>query len=409
MRKLRLAFLLSTFLLCHAVSAREVSDHARKAVEAIRQLRAIGVPDSMEDAPSVPAKVPGLLRTLNKELRALIVEYLNDQTRLHTAPQDEDVLDELRAAGWEEISNQRWNAYGEIEDIDFELKDGYERGLLVVTTQLWIPCGSSDPDSAIYVFQGTGRKWDMVLATESDFDAVGMRQTSGMDYRISPPDSSGKWFVVVGHVPPSCKRAADVLRYKALRPSSDPDKPTVLVSGRAAIDRSFDPAFRIEAHEDWFAVTIGKARKLDDEPGVEIFRYDVSGRQAVRIAPLALLPQDFLEQWTQLSWEESKRWSSDLESLAEWHRKLNELTPGTAEIEAVRRCRGAEDGDQDWEVELSVAQAPNPSFGGEVVYIEVAKRNGIFSVMGIQKNRLNGCSVSNSLTASTPPNQLPVW
>jgi len=151
------------------------------------------------------------------------------------------------------------------------------------------------------------------------------------------------------------------------------------------------------------------ARKLDDELGVEIFRYDVSGRQAVRIAPLALLPQDFLEQWTQLSWEESKRWSSDLESLAEWHRKLNELTPGTAEIEAVRRCRGAEDGDQDWEVELSVAQAPNPSFGGEVVYIEVAKRNGIFSVMGIQKNRLNGCSVSNSLTASTPPNQLPVW
>src|SRR6267154_2632960 len=282
-------------------------------------------------------------------------------------------------------------------------------GMHTAKLKLWIPCGSSDPDSAIYVFQGRGRKWDLVLATESDFNAIGEHQVSGMDYRISPPDSSGKWFVVVGHVPPSCKRAADVLRYKALRPSSEPDKPTVLVSGRVAIDRSFDPAFRIEAHEDWFAVTIGKTRKLDDEPGVEIFRYDVSDKQAVRIAPLALLPQDFLDQWTQLSWEESKRWSSDLESLAEWHRKLNELTPGTAEIEAVRRCRGAEDGDQDWEVELSVAQAPNPSFGGEVVYIEVAKRNGIFSVMGIQKNRLNGCSVSNSLTASTPPNQLPVW
>ena len=409
MTKLRLAFLLSTFVFCHTASGREVSEHARKAVGAIRQLREIGLPAIGADVAGPPAKVPGLLRALNSELRALIVEYLNDQTRLHTIPTDEEVLDELRAAGWEEISNQKWNAYGEIDDIDFELKEGYEGGLLVVTTQLWIPCGSSDPDSAIYVFQGRGRKWDLVLATESDFNAVGRRQASGMDYRISPPDSSGKWFLVVGHVPPSCKRAADVLRYKALRPSSDPDKPTVLVSGREAINVNFDPAFRIEAHEGWFALTIGKARKLDDEPGIEILRYDVSGKQAQRVAPLALSPQDFLEQWTQLSWEGAKQWSSDSATLGEWHKKLNELPPGTAEIEAVRRCKGSEEGDQDWEVELSVDQAPNPSFGAEVVYVEVAKRNGIFSVVGIQKNRLNACSVPNSLTASTPLSQLPVW
>src|SRR5262249_13976685 len=159
---------------------REVSEHARKAVAAVRQLREIGLPECVEDTPGPPPRVPGLLRTLNTELRAMVVEYLNDPSRAHAIPNDEGFLDDLRGAGWEEIASNRWNAYGEIEDIDFELKDGYEPGLLVVTTQLWIPCGSSDPDSMIYVFQGRAYKWDLVLATSSDFDAIGRRQVSGL-------------------------------------------------------------------------------------------------------------------------------------------------------------------------------------------------------------------------------------
>jgi hypothetical protein len=408
MSKVRWVFVLGTFFLCHAASAREVSEHARKAVDAIRQLREIGMPEFAEDAPGPPPRVPGLLRTLNKELRELIVEYLNDQTR-HTVPTDEDVLDELRAAGWEEISSQRWNAYGEIEDIDFELKDGYEPGLLVVRTQLWMPCGSSDPDSAIYVFQGRARKWDLVLATESDFDAVGRRQSSGLDYRISPPDQDKRWFLVVGHVPPSCRRSEPVLRYKALRPSSDPDKPTVLATGRETINENFDPAFRVDAHVGWFAVTLGKKRRLDESLGFEILRYDVGEKGATRSAPLALSADDFLDQWAQLNWEEAKRWSNDSAGLAEWHKKLNELAPGTSEIEAVRLCRGAEEGNQDWLVEMSTDQAPNPSFGAENLYVEIAKRNGIFSVAGVRKKRPAGCAEPNTLAAAVPPTELPYW
>ncbi len=408
MKKLSLVAFVIALLFSQNASGREVSEHARKAVEAIRELREIRLPDSAEDISGPPAKVPGLLRTLNKELRELIVEYLNDQTR-HTIPTDEDILDELRAAGWEEISRQKWHAYGEIEDIDFEWKDDDNPGRLVVTTQLWIPCGSSDPDAAIYVFEGRARKWDLVLATESDFNAIGSRQVSGMDYKISPRDSAGKWFLVVGHVPPSCKRARNVLHYKALRPSADPDKPTVLVSGSETVNSNFDPAFRIDAHEYWFAVTFGKTRSLDDDPGVKILRYDVGDKGATRMAPLALTASDFLDEWAQMNWEDAKRWSSDSPSLAIWHRKLNEMTPGTSQIEAVRRCRGTEDGDQDWLVELSIDQAPNPSFGAEDLYVEVAKRNGAFSVADAHKERPTGCADPKSLAVFMPPTQLPVW
>ena len=395
-------------LFSQAAAAREVSVHARKAVEAIRQLREIELPDFAQDMSGPPAKVPGLLRTLNKELRELIVEYLNDQT-FHTIPTDEDILKDLRAAGWEEIPNQKWRAYGEIEDIDFELKDGYEPGLLVVTTQLWVPCGGSDPDAAIYIFQGRARKWDLVLATDADFDQVGRREVSGMNYMISPPDSSGKWFLVVGNVPPSCKRTENAVRYKALRPSSDPDKPTVLAAGRETVNRNFDPAFRIRAGEYGFAVTLGKTRRLDDGLAIKILKYDVGEKNATRMPPLALRADDFLDQWAQMDWEEAKRWSSDSTNLVGWHKKLQELTPGTLEFEAVRRCRGTEEGDQDWLVEVSIDQAPNPSFGAENLYVELAKRSGALSVVDAHRERPAGCTDPKGLMASVPPTELPIW
>jgi hypothetical protein len=75
-------------------------------------------------------------------------------------------------AGWEEIPDHKWNAYGEIIRIEFDWKLGYEPDLLIVSLQLWIPCGSSDPDSAVYVFQGKARHWELVLAADADFDSL---------------------------------------------------------------------------------------------------------------------------------------------------------------------------------------------------------------------------------------------
>ena len=117
----------------------------------------------------------------------------------------------------------------------------------MVSTELWLPCGSTDPDSAIYVFRQNQRRWDLVLATESDFDPVEEDPASGMQYRLSPPDEKGDWFMVVGHIPPSCRATETVLRYKALRAGADPDKPALIASGREAIDDAYHPPFRIRA------------------------------------------------------------------------------------------------------------------------------------------------------------------
>ena len=154
-------------LSCSQLDAQRVSTHAREAVQTIRELRAIGLPDHADIENGPPPKVPSLLRQLNRQLLALVADTLNDTSR-HTIPREEEITAQLRTAGWEEIPDHKWNAYGEIIGINFDWKLGYEPDLLIVAPQLWIPCGSSDPDSAIYVFQGRARRWELVLAADAD-------------------------------------------------------------------------------------------------------------------------------------------------------------------------------------------------------------------------------------------------
>ena len=402
-------FLILFLLVSTNAVAQRVSPHARKAVQTIQQLRAIGMPEADDVDPVPPPKVPSLLRLLNQELRALIVEDLNDPNR-HAVPSEKEILEQLTAAGWEEIPSHKWNAYGEIRQIKFDWKTGYEPGILVVSTQLWLPCGSADPDSAIYVFQGGARRWDLALAAESDFDPAGENDVTGMQYKISPADSHGHWFLVVAHVPPSCRRAAATLRYKAMRPGTSWNQPILLVSGRESINPSFQPAFRVDTEKYSFALTLGKLRKLDGEPGIAIFRYGLSGDEVRRMAPLALTPEDFLDQWAQLNWDEAKRWTRDSSDsvLEQSHSKLNSLASDSAEIESVHLCSGTGEGDGDWLLELSVDGGMNPSLKETTLFVAISKTAGTFVLNGVFDKPPSGCSGRTPLRPIVDPS-LPPW
>lgn len=399
--------LVAVVIVCPSLKAQAVSSHARDAVQTIGELRAIGLPDNPEGVP--PAKVPSLLRRLNRELRELVIEILNDHAR-RGAPSDEEITEQLRAAGWEEVPNIKWNAYGEIVDIDFDLKSGYEPGILLVTTQLWIPCGTSDPDTAVYVFQGRARRWELVLAADADFDALQQSQFGGLQSAISPPDENGHWFLAVAHVPPSCRHVPSYLRYKILRPGRSADTPVALIESRVPVDPEFEPPFKIRTEEDWFALTRGKRRKLDGESGISIARYEVKDQEARRIHPLALWPEDFLDEWVQLSWDEASQWSnsSKLSSIQAWHSQLQGLKSDSAEIRVVQPCPKQQELNDRWMINLWIDRQMNPRAAEEELYVEVSRKQGIFYVDGIQTSRPSGCP-GNMPPTALPDLKLPSW
>lgn len=225
---------------------------------------------------------------------------------------------------------------------------------------------------------------------------------AALRFELSPPDSSGKWFLAVAHAPPSCRFAPAALRYKILRPGASPDKPITLLDRRDLIDPSFEPPFRIRTEEDWFALTRGKQRKLDGERGIAIARYEVTGEQIRRIHPLALSPEDFLDEWVQLDWEEAVRWSkeSNLLNLQNWHSKLSGLEFDSTELRVVQPCPTQRDLDKAWLIGLWIDRQMNPKVEEEEIYIHLAQKNGIYYVDSIETNRPTGCP------GNSPPHQL---
>lgn len=387
-------------------SALAQSKSAREAVQTIEELRAIGVPKDVENGP--PARVPKLLKDLNRELRGLITETLNDANR-HAVPGEEEIVTELHAAGWNEIADHKWDAYGEILGVKFDWKLGYNPDLLVITTRLWIPCGSNDPDSAVYVFQGNGRQWKLVLAADADFDFGWGSVGPGMQYKISPPDSSGKWFLALARTPPSCRWSPEELRYTVLRPGPTAEKAEVLLDRRVTVNENFDPSFRTRVEENWFAVTRGRKRKLDGELGVSITRFEVDGSSVRRIQPLALTPEDFLEEWVRLDWEEARRWTdSGANEAGPWHERLSKLENDSTEFNGIQVCKAAKNADGTWVVSLWIDKRQNPSWSDENVFFTVSKKDGAIFVDRIQKTPPAGCSVQERLEKMNE-GELPDW
>jgi hypothetical protein len=401
-----MAFLMA----CVTLQAQQASKDALEAVQTIHQLRSIEVPPSSKIQFGPPPQVPGLLRQLNRQLRTLIVDVLNDKNRGAEVANEEEVLSELRNAGWEEVSQNKWNAYGEIVDVNFDWKLGYDPALLVISTQLWIPCGSSDPDSAIYVFQGEKRQWNLVLATDADFDALGRTAESGLQYAISPASSNGHWFLGVANAPPSCRVPRRDLRYKVLRPGRSADEPVLLLDRREPVIPEFDPPFQLRAERDWFSLTRGKTRKLDGEPGIVIARYEIGETQVTRLQPFALTPEDFIDEWVQLNWADASKWSTPAaqSEIQQWHSKLHSLANDSTEFQSVTRCSEGKNGDAKWLIDLWIDQEQNPSSDTEMLYIALTSSNGSQFIDAVYKERPKGCPGKTRPQLSTDT-KLPNW
>jgi len=396
------------FLLSSGVQlpAQDASRHAQACVKVIQELRSIPLPKANFVPVAPPARVPGLLRLLNQELRDLIVAVLNDPNRDSLAEPD-TVYGELKAAGWGDIYRSRWSAYGEISNIDFEWKTDHNPPLLVVDTELWVPCGS-DPYTTLYVFQKNARNWDLLLTTDADYLPGEGHPDEGMRYVVSPQDQSGKWFFGVASVSPTCRNGKDEIRFKVLRPGPSPDTPIALVDRHLPVASNFDAPFNINADEDKFSITLGKERKLDGALGISILRFDVGDTQASRVPPFALRPEDFLDEWVRSEWSEVTPWTNKSKDagLDEWHAKLKALAYDSTKIELVQACPVRQRDTSTWLLGLWIDQKQNRNSPDEKLYVSIREQMGAYYVDDIAKARPDGCP-GNTKPSILPETVLP--
>jgi len=241
----------------------------------------------------VPAEVSTLLTQFKRQLRDQISLTMNE-VGSSSSPDDFRIRiwDRLTAAGVTICQSRnhtiedgdcesKWQ-YGDLFDVQIN-RPLHHPELIAVVVTLEIPCGR---DSSLYIFRKQARAWQLVLAHEAN----GYQEISGaqgyFDYRIAF-DSADKFFLVIVNVTPWCTSAWQMLRFSAVRPAPDADKPTDIVSGKETIYLGIDPpTYQLVVRQKWFSIRfVGEATEAQIANGFitrnRLIRFRIDGNRAV--------------------------------------------------------------------------------------------------------------------------------
>ena len=172
---------------------------------------------------------------------------------------------------------------------------------------LLIPCGD---DSVLILFHRETAGWKTALRVRAD----GYEQISGalgsFRYQISPPDSSGKFFVVTAAINPWCTSAWQMVHFQALRPGTDAEHATLLYKGDSSIYLGVDNPLSLHAGVEGFKLKFYERPDLATDRIIRkrVFTVAIKGDHAQRIGPIAESPASFLDEWLTLDWKDAVYW-----------------------------------------------------------------------------------------------------
>lgn len=206
-----------------------------------------------------------------------------------------------------------------------------QSGLLIVTTGVGIIC---DHDESAYGYKRVDGHWKRVWETEQDdyapgkynpqtFAAVHVWQPIGDGHRDDPPlvmTLGNEW---------GCASFWHDVYYRVWRVNPS--------GSRLLIDRAEFAWLRAGEYivgsigQDW----VGKSAPVDvliefTERSVDggvhnreaIRHFLIDGDNVRRVAPIALSPRDFVDEWLTQQWSESAAWSAS-PALLQWHGKIH--------------------------------------------------------------------------------------
>lgn len=361
----------------------------------VQDLRQISPPGGEGDT-DVPVTARALLAQLKHQLRDLIASVLSSQveTGITSTVLSDAVTKELAKDGIRVEGRACRHAYGCISGISVK-RLSVDPELLVATTTLDVPCAE---DTSLYVFERQGARSRLRLSAESD----GYRQTWGaqdnLQYAfVAPSGEGGPWSVVIAYMRSGCTSIWRGVRLSVLRPTGAPDRPQTILSQHENVNLSTFP-FALTAKGDTFELNFG-GNFLLDAPLVSrrhIVKYRVGRSSVTRLPPLAFEPQDFVDEWVQLPWDEASRWvlSPDPENVQQWHRRVQRAMANEnvyMEFDFVQPCSVDS---VDWQVGLNISNIAGA--GKEIslpaeLFFSVYRKQEPYYITSISPTRPPGC------------------
>jgi hypothetical protein len=256
---------------------------------------------------------------------------------------------------------------------------------LAITERITSPCGTAD---SLYAYDFSGGSPRRVLESRGSSD---QDETLSGEYFSDRAPSGNRLFLALRHAA-QCGSSWNRLSYELFRLTPDGSAAVSILSGDHGISTGAGDPYRVQLKPDELFLEL-RDRSIDTRirNRTHVLHYSVTPSSVERIDPIALTPQDFVDEWLTRPWAEISRWSSVTEhdNLERWHGFLSGDSD-TAEIRVVQPCTDKPD---DWKVVLSMEWvAGNKLPEAFTLYFRVQRvGNSRFEMAAIGFHQPDGC------------------
>lgn len=388
----------------HRCPTGRASDSLRVAVDHLR-----GYASDGKDDITVPPHVQEMIRQVKRELRLAVTEFIRDPELQGISPARLRTEFLRRAAGRgvridvvtpdnnnvvpsDQEVVMREHPY-RVVDLDFQRLAGRD-DLMAVATYLGIPYGS---DGSLYVFRKDSAGGNPVFAHEVN----GYTEISGANgyfgYATSSPGANGEFLVATVRATPWPTSNWQGLGVRIFRITPGPPGQREIFRHEDVAFLGEDNAYTLAAIDNGFSIRFLGSQGLDAGILIRdyVLTYKISGNSVSRVSPVALRPEDFVDEWIQRPWDEASKWNSPESDFQQWHgilakdKGLENSAPGLRFVQPCDRSH--------WQVGLAFEPpTEGPPLPKELlesmVYFSVEKKgNGDFMLRGIDTIRPPGC------------------
>ena len=200
---------------------------------------------------------------------------------------------------------------------------GDKTNWMLVEFNFGINCGD---DSMLLGYEWKQEKWTRVLRWQSDPDRTLNAFGDFFEYRVVQQQNSANWLVGVAHGHPMCSSNFGGFDLDFIQPARN-DAPQKVLLHKEEIYWRDDPT-EMNLTSDGFELRVSAcSRDINIIRRTGIYRYRIDGDRIDRVQPIAMNGRDFVDEWLNSPWNESKNWNlpSELASLEATHKKIETI------------------------------------------------------------------------------------
>ena len=319
------------------------------------------------------AETPSDQITFKHQLRDWI------ESRLPLGVTGNQLMMDVRTAGLESPDDIWELTLGYVTDIEITRPQNYPSAI-AVRAAVSVSCGF-DESWYIYVLTVTG--WKRILEYERDTPLV------NSEIEVAPADRDGSRLVLITGNHPACVSRFNVMQYRAFRIS--PFSPArTLLDGNREMDWNKDHRSATLTNSEITMEFESCCSEQGQTNRTVVLKHRIDGERTVRVDPVALNPQDFVDEWVHQSWAEMQNWTArdSRARLEKWHKKAGGDKWILPEFKFVQRCSRP----GQWQIAAADIEGERTDY-----FLVSESTGGRYEMLDISTKRQPGCP------GETPP------